>query len=424
MNRPILCSEILSALTQPKRALALYQGGRIADSKIRQKQFEFVDAKKFVISDNMIENAWDISLSKPSVILELLDYARVPFENVWFEWNENLRQEIMQNYAKKHGKEIDDTRPSRYPQRVGYHIKKFKNRLDEDYYLYENWWFTGENVVNQEKWSSSELPNKYFTPTMCFTLEDTDPNWEDAIARIQLLDEMPEQGRPTTPMDMMIQSFCVGTQLLGRNYSYKYIPRKFLLTLEEKQKLGNQKGYLKFLEKVIKYEGNHEFNCFKQICYRLSLAQSSSMHWSIPEWKFKEGYTMKEIQDHESTALVSMEGDTRFMISLLSLINQNLHEQEFVEPNSKIVHTVLGKRVPRNSYYVLNVIVPKSGIRKIYKTTFTGKGNPKREHERRGHMRHLRDKDGNVYKKIWIKDMVVGNAELGKVTKDYNFKSE
>jgi len=38
MSRPILCSEILSGFTQPKRAIALYQGGKIADDMIRQKQ--------------------------------------------------------------------------------------------------------------------------------------------------------------------------------------------------------------------------------------------------------------------------------------------------------------------------------------------------------------------------------------------------
>ena len=58
-------------------------------------------------------------------------------------------------------------------------------------------------------------------------------------------------------------------------------------------------------------------------------------------------------------------------------------------------------------------------IKRIYKDTFSGKGNPKREHDRRGHFRHLRDKQGNLKKKIWIKDQTVGNAELGRIDKDY-----
>ena len=62
MSRPILCSEILSGLTQPKRAIALYQGGKIADDMIRKKQKAFVDAQKFVLNPKLVENAFNISL--------------------------------------------------------------------------------------------------------------------------------------------------------------------------------------------------------------------------------------------------------------------------------------------------------------------------------------------------------------------------
>ena len=91
-------------------------------------------------------------------------------------------------------------------------------------------------------------------------------------------------------------------------------------------------------------------------------------------------------------------------------------------PDNKIIHTKLGKRVPRNDYKILNVYLTKNNIRKIYKSTFKGKGNPKRQHERRGHFRHLRDIHGNVKRKIWIKSCIAGSAKHGVLMKDYNLK--
>ncbi len=79
MSKPILCSEILSGFTQPKRAIALYQGGKIADDMIRKKQKAFVDAQKFVLNPKLVENAFDISLKKPSILLEMLEDMKMPF---------------------------------------------------------------------------------------------------------------------------------------------------------------------------------------------------------------------------------------------------------------------------------------------------------------------------------------------------------
>ena len=248
---------------------------------------------------------------------------------------------------------------------------------------------------------------------------DLDINWQDELARIDLLDELPKLGRCQDEEDLKVQAFAVGTNLLGRNYSFDYIPKKFLISLEQKQKLGDNDAYVNYIKKMIRYKNNHEFNCFKQLCYTISLAQSSAMHWSIPSWKFQEGYNIEEMKQHETNAMLVLEGDARFLVSLLSLINQSQHTQELVVPDKKIIHTKFGRRVPRNEYYTLNLKVSDTKIKRIYKDTFTGKGNPKREHDRRGHFRHLRDKDGNLKKKIWIKDQTVGNAELGRIDKDY-----
>ena len=241
-----------------------------------------------------------------------------------------------------------------------------------------------------------------------------DVEFEDEFAKVELLDEIPKDSRISTPDELKAKCLGLGAQLLGNWYFLKYCPESLHLKYAIEKE-----NHMPHLIKMINYNKSHEFNCFKEICYRLSSAQSASMHWAIPEWKFKEGYTGEEMAMHEQQWVTSTQGDARFMIALFSLLNQNLTNQTIIRPDNKIIHTKLGKRVPRNDYYVLNVNISDYKVRKIYKSKFTGKGNPKREHDRRGHFRHITDNQGNLKKKIWIKSQTVGKRELGRIDKDY-----
>ena len=417
MNKPILCSEFLSALTQPKRAIALYQGGKIADEMIRQKQNLLVNSQKFVLSDSLVENAFHLSMQKPSILLEMMENVKMPFDNTWLEWNENHRQHYMKDYWDKTNHVFNLT--DDYPDRVGYHINKFTDELDDSYFLYESYFFIDKAKADNPNHHgmASHLNNKFFSPTMCMIINQEEPNFDDEFAKVELLDEIPKEGRIDNPMQLKAKSIAMGAQMLGNWYFLQHCPKSLFLNgkIEKEEHLNH-------LIKMINYNKSHEFNCFKEICYRLSSAQSASMHWSLPEWKFKEGYTLDEMREHETQFITATQGDARFMIGLFSLLNQSLHTQRIVTPDNKIVHTKLGKRVPRNEYKVLNIDLTRNKIRKIYKSTFQGKGNPKRQHERRGHFRHYRDKDGNVTQKTWIKSCIAGSSEYGVLVKDYNLK--
>ena len=414
MSKPILCSEILSGFTQPKRAIALYQGGKIADDMIRQKQKSFVDAQKFVINPKLVENAFNISLQKPSILLEMLEDMKMPFDNLWIEWDEEARQQYMKSHwdkSKFHFQLRDE-----HPERVGYHISKFTDVLDDSYFLYESWFFVEKGNDSD---FSKHIGGKFYSPTMCQIILEEEPNFEDEFAKVELLDELPKGSRIQDPEQFKVKALAIGAKFLGGWYFMKHCPEKFIL----KSRMTSHDDQYNHLLKMVRYNKSHEFNCLKDICYRLSIAQSASMHWSVPSWKFKEGYTTEEIQAHENNLVTSTEGDTRFLISLFSLLNQSLHTQEVVQPDEKIIHTKLGKRVPRNEYKVLDIDLSTNKIRKVYKTRFQGKGNPKRQHTRRGHYRRLRDIDGTIKRKIWIKSCVAGNADLGIIQKDYNLKS-
>ena len=414
MSKPILCSEIISAFTQPKRALALYQGGRIADDMIRKKQADLVKSQKFVLSESLVENAFDVSMQKPSVLLEMMESVKIPFDNIFIEWNEEHRQQYMKTFWRKQKNAYQFDPTEDYPERVGYHINKYTDPMDDSYFLYESYYFIKD--LHGEDYHKY-INNKFYSPTMCMIIHDEEMNFEDEFAKVEILDEIPKDSRISTPDELKAKCLGLGAQLLGNWYFLKYCPESLHLKYAiEKQ------NHMPHLIKMINYNKSHEFNCFKEICYRLSSAQSASMHWALPEWKFKEGYTGEEMALHEQQWVHSTQGDARFIISLFSLLNQNLTNQTIIRPDNKIIHTKLGKRVPRNDYKVLNIDLTKNKIRKIYKSTFKGKGNPKRQHERRGHFRHLRDIHGNVKRKIWIKSCIAGSAEHGVLMKDYNLK--
>lgn len=414
MSKPILCSEILSGFTQPKRAIALYQGGKIADDMIRNKQKAFVDAQKFVINPKLVENAFNISLQKPSILLEMLEDMKMPFDNLWIEWDEEARQQYMKSYWDK--SEFHFQLKDEHPERVGYHISKFTDVLDDSYFLYESWFYVEKGNDSD---FSKHIGGKFYSPTMCQIIHEEEPNFEDEFAKVELLDELPKGSRIQDPEQFKVKALAIGSKFLGGWYFMQHCPERFIL----KSRMTSHDDQYNHLLKMVRYNKSHEFNCLKDICYRLSIAQSASMHWSVPSWKFKEGYTTEEIQAHENNLVTSTEGDTRFLISLFSLLNQSLHTQEVVQPDEKIIHTKLGKRVPRNEYKVLDIDLSANKVRKVYKTRFQGKGNPKRQHTRRGHYRRLRDIDGTIKRKIWIKSCIAGNADLGIIQKDYNLKS-
>jgi len=156
-----------------------------------------------------------------------------------------------------------------------------------------------------------------------------------------------------------------------------------------------------------------------QIRQRITTTQTASMHWMITQEKFDLGWDQKEMSKFMEISYNVMEGDGRFMIALLGLLNYDLISTEEVTPPKKIDHIAFGRKVPKNEYKVVTINLPKPRGKRVYSRMFTGQGSPKREHWRRGHWRVLKNKQGNVLKRIWIDQQKVGNQELGKITHDY-----
>ena len=71
-DKPLMASEIIGALGQPKRTIAHFKSGSIAEGKARETQSMLVNTQKFKVSNKLIDHAGEASMSKPHVLLEMM----------------------------------------------------------------------------------------------------------------------------------------------------------------------------------------------------------------------------------------------------------------------------------------------------------------------------------------------------------------
>ena len=122
-------------------------------------------------------------------------------------------------------------------------------------------------------------------------------------------------------------------------------------------------------------------------------------------------------------SLKIQEGDGRFLIALLGLLNYDLIVQETHQTPQHIEYTRWGRRVPKNEHKIVTINLPKPRGKASMTDVFWS-GNAKEEHWRRGHWRTYRDAKGNVLRRVWIEEMKVGNPELGTIVHDYRLEKK
>jgi len=63
--KPLLASQLISALSIPKKGIASYIDGKYAKAMARETQISIINAQKFVISDELLIQATKLSYLKP-----------------------------------------------------------------------------------------------------------------------------------------------------------------------------------------------------------------------------------------------------------------------------------------------------------------------------------------------------------------------
>ena len=384
IDKPLLASELISALSNPTRGIANFISGKYATAMSKNVQVDMVQSQKFLITDNLLDHAIRASYVKPKYLLDGLHNTRPPFNNMWVEWNEKERvqknRKELVKLCKEKGetKEVEPLHLAGIPDRIGYHIKRISNEVNvRTNQVIE----CGETILYTCFFQMED--KKFYCPEMGFNINyDCNYNYESFVNTWKNQNDF-------SPVNMTEEAFyynCAsnGAVMLGSTYSEMYKGDPYL---------------------------DHIFR-------NLIPVQTCSTHWVRSAHAFLEPVQEKESIRHAAD-LNRLGGDPRFLISLLNMLNYDLVSTETVVPPKKITHIYLNRSVPKNEYKVVQINLPKPRGKRVYNRMFTGQGSPKREHWRRGHWRRVHDKKGKLIKRIWIGEQRVGDKKLGKIIHDY-----
>ena len=431
MDKPILCNELIGALTNPKRSLRSYAGGSIAEGTVRKLKTQLVQAQKFVVSDSLVDEVVSASMSKPSVLDNMAQIARPPFTNMWIEWNEGHRIKALKDGYDKYltgtaKKLMSDHPPLReHFQRIGFWIHQYSDETDA--------------YTMIELFFKNEKDGTWFSPPLCTSFKHDEElvysPYEHYIHSQGILKNQPKENTYRSREEYYRDTYGVGMSLWGNLWEIwqynQFNPTlanslyEKVTTREDLPELADiYLNIVKDMERSLHTSNPNEMDYMKRIACRCGTVQSASMGWLIPKKIYQRGYTQQQMQEMTKSYLDLVQGgDMRFIISLLSILNYEKVIYQKEEPaKNKIDHIQQGRRVPTNEYKIVTINLPKPRGKKIYEKLFTGHGTPQREHLRSGHWRRFRDRYGNITKKTWISEYKAGNPKLGTLIHDYNLE--
>ena len=405
-EKPLMASEIIGAMSQPKRTFYNYVGGSIAEGKIRETQSALVQAQKFIVSNKLIDHAVEASMSKPKVLLEMMKRAIPPFKNMFIEWDEDYRVNALWHMYEKYLPQYRDKIqfPKDHAERIGYHIYHYESPTGDSWFMYEMW------LMIDKKWFASPLAS----------IVRNDEDWDMNKAFRQFkFNEAKAQDLPTEFKNYMLdaenyskETVAQGQKIIGAPYTLMYFA--------DWDKTKKEDRFRAFTLK----DREEDYGIMHDIYSRVTTVQGRAMHWMIPKEQFKQGWSVDQMTKISETHLQLFSGgDIRFIVSVLSILNYDLIVKQVQKPaKHKVKHIRFGRSVPTNEYSLLNIELPKPKGKTVYEKIFSGHGTPKKWHKRRGHWRRYRDAQGNVTKRIWVAECEAGSKAYGEKINDYNLQ--
>ena len=373
-----LFNEILAGVANPNRAFVQYDNNKFNKLVRRNFQRDMIGAQRFYVSDSLLQSAIVASYSHPKSILGMLRQAKPPFQNMWIEWDERKRMQLTREYLLGQGMQMEGIDRSEQAHKVGYriHIAEEKDKMfhqkekssdviyPEDSFCYQGFFKMGKN-------SHDTLGNKILFSPLSITMSNEQPIEFMKFAKKKIRDAFIDSIYP----------------LMGYTYTQMHPKNNYLNNCVTQMTTGI-----------------HELHTFNYGMER------------VAKWN-QEGDT-SPIDKWMDTTVSTCEGDIRFIISVLALLNYQHHVYERAEIASVPRRIRYGGIVPRNELRVLEIDLPKPFGVKKYEKIFKGFGSPKRQHTRRGHWHTYHYKNGDKIQK-WVEEQTVGNPELGKIEHDY-----
>ena len=140
-DEPTLANLVLGALAEPRRGIAGWRSGKIAEAMRRNMQVEIATSQKFIVDKSLMTEVTTASMARPKNLLEML-YRGIPaFDNMWIEWDEfdqtEARKKAMNKYVPNMYVQWEPN--ERKGRKTGFHIQRVNDAV-----LYTKYGYTGE----------------------------------------------------------------------------------------------------------------------------------------------------------------------------------------------------------------------------------------------------------------------------------------
>lgn len=390
-----LYNQLLLGFAMPERMfVGKVMKTRFAQQTLNLSRNGIMNADRFFVHDELLEEAVKMSMLPPKKLVELIEFARPCMNNMWIEWNETLRVKLLHKHYLERFKDMgieDKLEPLKeedVPTKCGYHIWQLASYYDHS-----------DSLSFAPGTPQRKLRGSSFADTTFYYNSFTTINGQiifTPMAFYLSLEELPTA-------DLLNESTFFGKNV-GKH-------KKADLQAHEKVRMqtamnGFGSTYWKIHEKIA-----------PRYMLKVAKRMSVSFHELVYSW-FTQQYMEDNNSQHFHASCNSMNGDMRFIVALNALINYPHFVIQKESPKVYQPRTMFGRRMPRNELRILNLELPKPHGITYYTRKFKNVGSPKRRHKRRGHDRYMKLKDGTVVKK-WIEEQWVGNEELGLITHEY-----
>ena len=393
-------NQLLLGFAMPDRMfMGKMQKTRFAQQTLSLTRNGIMNADRFFVHDELLEEAVKMSLLPPKKLVELIEFARPCMNNMWIEWNEKLRVELLHDHYQKQfdslgiKEKLERLNVDGVAEKCGYHIWQLRNYYEHTEQL------ASPSETPQRKLRFSEMSENtfYYNSYSSFQGEIGFP----PMSFYMSLEDLPTKA--------LLSSGGFFGKDQGRNDKRDYEAHEKVRMQSAMNGFGTT--YWKINEKIA-----------SRYMLKVAKRMSVSFHEMVYSW-FTHQHMLDNNTENFKSSCTAMNGDMRFMVALNSLINYPHFVIQRESPKVYQPRTMFGRRMPRNELRVLNLELPKPHGVTYYTRKFKNVGSPKRRHKRRGHDRYIKLADGTVVRR-WIEEQWVGNEELGVITHEYDLVAD
>ena len=383
-------------------------------------------SQKFYVCDSLMHHACEATIQNPKTMLNMMNAAIPPFDNMWIEWDEDERADNMlsgatsghasnadtglwesvehpmqlSNNAHSGGDDLRSrhTEPRR-PKRVGFHIYACKHTVGayyaDIYFLYPTFDRVGHRGKEPDLVSERIGCSPY---SLRFTVGDNF-GWSELYGDFSNAEVFKQVDLAAQKMGVAESvDECVQIQL-------EEGPSLFGLEIDHNSRE---------LDSLYLKAGLISTSAIGRICLLHEMQTFSAEN----PYADREQAVNAVYGKARENGLTGWRGEIRWIAAVLSLLNYSHTVIERDQEPSEAKRRVFGVPVPRNEVRVVQIDLPKPRGTVQYEKLFTGSGAKKRRHVRRGHYRRYIHKDGTVTER-WIAEQWVGDASLGTIIHDY-----